>query len=364
MALISFFSAKGAPGVTSTAMLVSALWPRPTLLVDADGAGGDLQMRLPNEAGTALTQHPGLLTLLPLARHGLAPGVVLDHSQVVTGGQRLLVGLESPEQSEAAGALWPTLARAFRELPGYDVIVDAGALSLRAGQLGLVQRGDLAVGVVRPHPASVMHMRQRVAALHDTFRALGADAPRIGLVCVEDVQHQGEASSAVATVRGDRPDILDLGQVALDPRAERMFHGDPVSRPERTMLVRSGRSLVGRLAAAVGPVVDPAPLVDGDPAAAPTQDLAPGQDPAPRPESRRAARAAARNGAPASAGAPTRGADPARSGTPARAGTTTGPALMTTAGTAPEGDGHGIPADDGPGRSADSTPPRKRRWLR
>ncbi|WP_122261985.1 hypothetical protein [Ornithinimicrobium cerasi] len=322
MALISFFSAKGAPGVTSTAMLVAALWPRPTLLVDADGAGGDLQMRLPNESGTALTQHPGLLTLLPLARHGLAPGVVLDHSQVVTGGQRILVGLESPEQSDAAGSLWPTLARSFRELPGYDVIVDAGALSLRAGQLGLVQRGDLAVGVVRPNPASVMHMRQRVAALHDTFRVLGPDAPRLGLVCVEDVQHQGEASSAVATVRGDLPDVLDLGQVALDARAERLFHGDPVARPERTMLVRSGGSLVQRLVAAVGPVIQP----DPEPERQPEPDRRP--EPATSFTTRRDARSAARSG-----GAPERHED-------------------------------GIPEDGGPGRSADSTPPRKRRWRR
>ncbi|GAA5159355.1 hypothetical protein [Ornithinimicrobium tianjinense] len=284
MALISFFSAKGAPGVTSTAMLTAALWPRQTLLVDADGTGGDLQMRLPNEVGTALTQHPGLLTLLPLARHGLAPGVVLDHSQVLHGGQRLLVGLETPEQSDAAGALWPTLARAFRELPGYDVIVDAGALSLRSGQLGLVQRGDLAVGVVRANPASVMHMRQRIASLHDTFRALGADAPRLGVVCVEDVQRQGEASSAVATIRAEVPDVLDLGQVALDARSERMFHGDPVSRPERTMLVRSGRTLVERLLAAVGPDLSP-------PAGAPVSDLPePASDLETVPPSRRAAR--------------------------------------------------------------------------
>lgn len=346
MALISFFSAKGAPGVTSTAMLVAALWPRQTLLVDADGAGGDLQMRLPSEAGTPLTQHPGLLTLLPLARHGLASGVVLDHSQVVIGGQRLLVGLETPEQSDAAGALWPTLARAFRELPGYDVVVDAGALSLRSGQLGLVQRGDLAVGVVRANPASVMHMRQRVAALHDTFRALGPEAPRLGLVCVEDVQHQGEASSAIATVRGDLSDVLDLGQVALDPRVERMFHGEPVARPERTMLVRSGRSLVERLVAAVGPQIAPPGLrsvgvaEDGEGQEEPAREPEPGQEPEPAlagaPQSRRDARAAA-----------------GRQG-------------MSPAGRQPaaRGEADGIPEDGGPGRSADSTPPKKRRWHR
>lgn len=259
MALISFFSAKGAPGVTSTAMLVAALWPRPTLLVDADGNGGDLLMRLPSESGMALTQHPGLLTLLPLARHGLSSGVVMDHSQVALGGQRVLVGLETSEQAEASAALWPTLARAFRELPGTDVVVDAGQLAARSGQLSLVQRSDLVVGVVRAEPASVMHMRERLTVITQTFAALGADAPRIGLIALSGVQQQDEASSAIATVRAEFPEVLDLGQVALDARPERMFHGDPVSRPERTMLVRSGRSLVQRLVAAVGPSIAAAP---------------------------------------------------------------------------------------------------------
>lgn len=259
MALITFFSAKGAPGATSTAMLVAAVWPRPTLLVDADGAGGDVLMRLPAESGVALTQHPGLLTLLPLARHGLAPGVVLDHSQVVQGGQRVLVGLESPEQADASAALWPTLARAFREIPGTDVIIDAGQLTPRSGQLALAQRSDLVVGVVRPSPASVMHMRERLVVLQQTFAGLGADAPRVGVLAISDVQRPEEASAAIATVRAESTDVVDLGQVAHDIRAERMFHGEPVSRPERTMLVRSGRSLVQRLTAALGPGLAPPP---------------------------------------------------------------------------------------------------------
>lgn len=268
MALISFFSAKGAPGTTSTAMLVAALWPRPTLLVDADPAGGDVLMRLPTEAGIALTQRPGLLTLLPLARHGLAPGVVMDHSQVAQGGQRLLVGLDSPEQAEASAALWPTLARTFDELPGADVIIDLGQLSARSSQLALAERSDMVVGVIRPTPASVMHMRQRLTALTRTLSTLGADAPLVGLVAIADVQQQGEASSALATVLTDVPGVHHLGMIAHEPRAERMFHGDLMVRPERTMLVRSGRTLVQRLVAQLGDPGGAATDSAADPAAA------------------------------------------------------------------------------------------------
>src|SRR5699024_514694 len=123
---------------------------------------------------------------------------------------------------------------------------------------------DLVVGVVRPTPASVMHMRDRLTVLTQTFAALGEDAPQVGLITLGDVQQQQEAAAAVDTARGDLRGVLDLGQVALDPRAERMFHGDPVRRPETTMLVRSGRTLVERLVAAVGPVRSD-PVADGIP---------------------------------------------------------------------------------------------------
>lgn len=257
MALISLFSAKGAPGVTSTAMLVAALWPRPTLLVDADANGGDVALRLTAPNGSALTRTPGLLTLLPLARHGLAPGVVLDHAQVSLGGQQVLVGVDNPEQAGAGVALWPVLAKAFRDLPGIDVVVDAGQLSSRSGHLALVQRSDLVLGVVRAEPSSVVHMRRRAAQLAESFQALGAEgpAPMLGMVCVESVQGQAEASSAVGTIAAEIGSVHDFGQVALDAKAVRMFHGEPVFRPERTMLVRSGRSLVQRLTAAIAPAL-------------------------------------------------------------------------------------------------------------
>ena len=46
MALIALFSAKGSPGVSTTAMLTAALWPRPSILVDADPMGGDIALRM------------------------------------------------------------------------------------------------------------------------------------------------------------------------------------------------------------------------------------------------------------------------------------------------------------------------------
>src|SRR5690349_21501210 len=40
MAVIALTSASGSPGVTTTAVGLSLLWPRPVLLVEADPTGG------------------------------------------------------------------------------------------------------------------------------------------------------------------------------------------------------------------------------------------------------------------------------------------------------------------------------------
>ena len=49
MALIVLAADKGAPGVTTAAVALGAVWPRPVLLAECDQAGGDLVYRLPGE---------------------------------------------------------------------------------------------------------------------------------------------------------------------------------------------------------------------------------------------------------------------------------------------------------------------------
>ncbi|HEY9562625.1 MAG TPA: hypothetical protein VIR30_02545, partial [Nocardioides sp.] len=40
MAVIALCSASGSPGVTTTALGMALLWPRPVLLIEADATGG------------------------------------------------------------------------------------------------------------------------------------------------------------------------------------------------------------------------------------------------------------------------------------------------------------------------------------
>ena len=262
MALVTVVSAKGAPGATTTAMLLAALWSRPTLLVDADPAGGDVALRLPAEDGRPLDRERGMLSLLPSARRGLSPEAVLQHAQPALGGQPVLAGLAGPEQSAAVGALWRVLADAFATLPGTDVVVDAGQVHSRSPHLALLQRSDLVLWVYRPNASSVLHTRRRLENLTDVFAESSA---RVGVVAVGPHEKDADVLSAQTALQADWDWLAGYGAVAEDRKAVVMFEGVEVHRPERTLLARSGRALAAR-------------LYDEMPATAPVEDV-PGEDP-------------------------------------------------------------------------------------
>lgn len=240
MALITIFSAKSSPGVTTTAMLVASLWPRPAILVDADPQGGDIALRLPTAEGRAMSRDRGLLSLLPVARRGLVPGMVEQHTQLALGGQPVVAGLAGPDQAEAVGPLWATLADAFGALPDADVVVDAGHLGSRSAHRALLDRADVAVCVYRPSVTGVVHTRYRLEGLADSLSHSGT---RMGLVAVAGERQGTDVQGASAAIRRDWTWLHDFGSVAHDPRAVLMFEGHDVARPERSLLARSGRRL-------------------------------------------------------------------------------------------------------------------------
>ncbi|MDF0752962.1 hypothetical protein NLU14_22305, partial [Marinobacter sp. 71-i] len=69
--LISIASVKGSPGVTSTALALAAVWPRPVVLLEADPSGGDLAYRCKAAHGGPVAANKGLLQLAAAVRGGL-----------------------------------------------------------------------------------------------------------------------------------------------------------------------------------------------------------------------------------------------------------------------------------------------------
>jgi len=252
MAVIAFFSAKGAPGVTTAAMLTASLWPRQALLVDCDPGGGDVGLRLPGVDGRPLDLERGLLTLLPRARRALEPRELLEHAQRVAGGTQVIVGLAGPEQASAGGALWATLAQAFAGLDGYDVVLDVGRVDTKSPLVPLLQSIDIAVCVLAASVSSVINTRARLRALRPALSGGAGPGPRLGLI----VRAEGErrdVDGAAATIRAEIPDLHLLGELASDRRGAGIFDGKPIAHPERTMLVRSGTEIVARLSALITP---------------------------------------------------------------------------------------------------------------
>src|SRR6201990_669347 len=98
MALIAIASDKGAPGVTTAALALAAVWPRPVLLAECDPAGGDLVYRLPAGDGGRRAQRRACLSLAVAARRGLQPQQTWEHVQKLHGGLDVLTGVTNADQ--------------------------------------------------------------------------------------------------------------------------------------------------------------------------------------------------------------------------------------------------------------------------
>lgn len=264
MALISVMSAKGAPGATTTAMLLANLWPAPTVLVDADPLGGDIAMRLRGEHGP-LDPGVGMMTLLPAARRQLGPEAIAHHAQTAVGGQQVLGGLPGPEQAAAAAPLWPVIAAAFAGLAEADVVADMGQTNSLSAHLALADSASAVLCVFQPTAWSAVHTRNRLEAMTDVLKARDRV---VGIVGVARPSQAADLRAAAEGIRAGLPWVRDYGMVAHDEDAVVMYEGGIVHRPERTLLARSGAELASRVHTDLGARATPAPPSDEEAAAA------------------------------------------------------------------------------------------------
>jgi MinD-like ATPase involved in chromosome partitioning or flagellar assembly len=251
MALISIMSAKGAPGATTTSMLLANLWPAPSILVDADPLGGDVALKLPGEHGP-LDLDQGLMSMLPSARRGLEPQTVVAHAQTALGGQQVLAGLPGPEQAVAAAPLWPALAQAFARVPGIDVFADIGQVSSRSTHLAMVESSSALLCVYRPTAWSAIHTRRRLESLEDQLRDRQI---RVGIACVASPSESHDVAAAAVSITQGLEWVTDYGTIARDDATVVIYEGGEVFRPERSLLARSGHTLARRLYADLAAVV-------------------------------------------------------------------------------------------------------------
>lgn len=235
MALISLASAAGAPGVTTTALGLALLWPRPVLLVEADPTGGSGLLAGYFRGAQEYTS--GLIELALTAND--VGDTLAEIAQPIDGTSvSFVAGTRSHTQAAALRDLWEPLAHALANLEstGQDVIVDAGRLGLHGSPEPLLETSDLALLVSRTSLPALSALRSWA----DAFQRPEMDWHQSGILLVGEGAPYGakEVASVVSLpVVASFPD--DSSTAAVFSR------GTP--RPRRF----EDRALVRALAAAV-----------------------------------------------------------------------------------------------------------------
>jgi hypothetical protein len=249
MALIAVAADKGAPGVTTTATALAAVWPRPVVLAECDPAGGDIVYRLPGAHGGRLDPRRGLLSLAVAARHGLEPGQVWQHAQRLRGGLDVLAGVGNAEQGSGIEPLWGPVGDLLARLPGADVIADCGRLGPDGPYYDLLARAAIVVLVIRPSLGEVVRLRDRAAAVAVAAGRRGGREASIGVLVIADRRGYRRALAEVRhAVGGPNSPVGLVAGIAHEPKSAQRLRGEWGGRLDRTLLIRTARDAAAQLA--------------------------------------------------------------------------------------------------------------------
>lgn len=219
MKVVSLASVRGAPGVTTTALLLASSFPD-AVVIEADLDGGVLAIRY------GLGREPGLATFAAGGSHD-ADGW-RAHAQDA-GGVPVLVGPDAPG---ATASMWRTAGeRITHQILAADgmAVVDAGRLR---SPVPVVAASDLLILVVNPVAEQLVALTHLVPTLHQTIRG------RLGVVLVGDGPYRAADAEHSVGVRvlGELPDDRDAAEALRDGGSR----------------VRLSRSRLARAASALG----------------------------------------------------------------------------------------------------------------
>lgn len=244
--LTVLYSAKGAPGVTSAALALTAVWPRPAVLLEADPSGGDLAYRCRGADGGSLAFSPNLVGFAAAAR-GERETSITEWAQPLACGAQVVVGVQQPTQARGISDLWRRMS-VIAAAADVDVIVDLGRLTPDAATMPLFVAADVRVPVMSSTVDSILHTR---AHLLDTTVAGGRTIP----VLVGPHRTAAADSRDVDGVLAQAGVIADPStHLPLDhPRLAALQAGSsPGGRGRTSQLVRGARTAADQLVAVAG----------------------------------------------------------------------------------------------------------------
>lgn len=240
--MVTLFSAKASPGVTSTSLALAAVWPRPVVLVEADPASTDLAYRCRTaDAGVPATS-PTLLSLGTAAARPEQQGTITDWTQRLACGVDVVLGVTSPSQARGIEPLWTQVTEVLRAAET-DVLVDVGRATKNAAIAALVEAADVRIPVAKAAVESVIATRE-----------LLKDLPFSGGVTMPVMV--GSARSGAADCR-DLDDVLSrAGVIAEESMSVALDHPgllaleagvSPRGRGRGSLLIRSARGIAEKV---------------------------------------------------------------------------------------------------------------------
>jgi MinD-like ATPase involved in chromosome partitioning or flagellar assembly len=241
--LIAVAAAKGSPGVTTAVTALGTVWPGDVVVADCDPAGGDLALRLRDPHGAPLDPERGLLSLAAAARRGLGADEMSQHTQTVSGGLDVIVGVSNPEQVTGIGPVWPTLAGAMRDSINADVLVDCGRITPGTPVLPVLAAADAVVMCVSPTLESYAHLRERLRWLAAPLRIGELGSVPVGIVVVSDPKDTAAARDLDRLLQHEGLQVSVIGRIGVDPKAAEILAGRRSGRLANSLLVRSAREV-------------------------------------------------------------------------------------------------------------------------
>lgn len=231
MAVVALTSASGSPGVTTTALGLALLWPRPVLLIEADPTGGSGLL-----AGyfRGTREYESGLIELALTASNLSDALA-DVARPIEGTTvSFVAGTRSHTQASALRDLWIPLAETLGELEttGQDVIVDAGRLGLHGSPQPLLDAADLSLLVSRTTLPHLSALRSWAEA----FQRPALDWHQSGVLLIDDEGQPYNARDVTAAVN-----LPVLASLADDHESAAVFSrgAQPPKRFETAPLART-----------------------------------------------------------------------------------------------------------------------------
>lgn len=236
--LIGLVSAKGSPGVTTSALALASQWTRRALVLEADPFGGDVRAGLgggtwPASAGIADAvvdlRSTGVDEMLRRRVHRSAP-----HSPPVLAGLGCV--------GQAGSVPWAQIGTALGRLRGADTLADCGRFALADGVTSLLGVCDVLALVTGSSLRSV-RAASRVAPLLRAEVGVGADDAQVGVLVIGP----GEPYSTIEIADGCG--VPALGELPRDPGSATVWSegARPGRAFERTPLQRAARRVAERL---------------------------------------------------------------------------------------------------------------------